>query len=435
MIFKRKKNDIKDNKTCCLKLNNMTTFTNLEQTPKKLSVTINNVELSFINSIRRIILAEIPTVGFHFDPTDVENNDIKFTKNTCALHNEFLGHRISLVPLHFDENEINDFEPSKYKFVLKKQNNTYETINVSTKDFDILDENNKKYPEEFHRKIFPHDLVSKDHILLTKLKANLYDEVSPPRGETVDLECFPSVNTAMKHARWSAVSNCSFGNTIDKALAEKQFEEHMQQFEDDIGRKASTEERAQQLKRFNTLEVFRCFKKNKYDEADTFDFTIESETRLRPSYLFFKACKILIEKVEKFQNNLKNNNEQVKISALTGVDNFYQVEVRHETFTLMNVLQGIIYNICFREGQASKNPIEYIGYYQPHPLDDVMVLKIKLREFDDVVLNKDYVAGLLIDYSSQIIQRLNALVKEWLTVAEKDMNNIKEVMDFKETLA
>ena len=408
----------------------MTTFTNLEQTSKKLSVTINNAELSFINSIRRIILAEIPTVGFHFDSSDVDNNDIKFNKNTCALHNEFLGHRISLVPLHFDENEINDFEPNKYKFVLRKQNNTYETINVTTKDFEILDENNKKYPKEFHEKIFPSDPVSKDHVLLTKLKANLYDETSPPKGEAIDLECYPSVNTAMKHARWSAVSNCSFGNTIDKELAQKQFEDHMKQFEG-----ASPEEREKQLKRFNTLEVFRCFKKNKYDEADTFDFTIETETRLRPSYLFFKACKILIEKVEKFQNNLKNNNEQVKITTLTGVHNFYQVEVKHETFTLMNVLQGIIYNICFREGKTSSNPIEYIGYYQPHPLDDVMVLKIKLKQFDDVVINKDYLAGLLVDYSSQIIQRLNALVKEWLVVTGNNMKDIKEVMDFQETLA
>ncbi len=413
----------------------MTTFTNLKQTSKKLSVTINNAELSFINSIRRIILAEIPTVGFHFDSSDVDNNDIKFNKNTCALHNEFLGHRISLVPLHFDENDINDFEPSKYKFVLKKQNNTYETINVTTKDFEIFDENNKKYPKELHEKVFPPDPVSKDHILLTKLKANLYDENSPPKGETVDLECFPSVNTAMKHARWSAVSNCSFGNTIDEALVEKQFEDHMKQFEEKLGRKATPDEKEKQLKRFNTLEVFRCFKKNKYDEADTFDFTIETETRLRPSYLFFKACKILIEKVERFQNNLKSNNDQVKISVLTGVDNFYQVEVKHETFTLMNVLQGIIYNICFREGKASNNPIEYIGYYQPHPLDDVMVLKIKLKQFDDVVINKGYLSGLLVDYSSQIIQRLNSLVKEWLAVTENNMKDIKEVMDFKETLA
>ena len=412
----------------------MTTFTNLEHSSKKLSVTINNTELSFVNSVRRVILSEIPTVGFYFDPVDIENNDIKIKKNTSALHNEFLGHRVSLVPLHFDENEVNEFEPKKYKFRLTKQNNTYETINVTTKDFEIVDENGKKYSQELHDKIFPSDPVSKDHILLNKLKANLYDDVSPPRGEMIDLECYPSINTAMKHARWSPVSNCCYGNAIDTESAEKQFEDNMKQYEEELGRRATKEEREQRLKRFNTLEVFRCFKKNKYDEADTFDFKIETETRLRPTYLFFKACKILIEKIEKFQNNLRNKNDTVKITPLTGVDNFYQVEVKHETYTLMNVLQSIIYNICFRETKASENPIEYIGYYQPHPLDDVMVLKLKLKEFDDVVINKDYVSGLLVDYSSEIVKRLKLFVGEWLNHTEKDMKDIKEVLEFKATL-
>lgn len=414
----------------------MTTFTNVEyQTPKRLSMTVNNSELCFINSIRRIILAEIPTIGFYFDPSDIENNDIKISKNTSALHNEFLSHRISLVPLHFDENEINDFEASQYVFKLKKQNNSYEIMNVTSGDFEIVDENGKRYSQEYHDKIFPSDPVTKDHILLTKLKANLYDEMSPPRGESLDIVCHPSVNIAMKHARWSPVSQCCFSNTVDETLASKTFEHHMRQFEDELGRQATVAEREKQLKRFNTLEVFRCFKKNKYEEADTFEFKIESESRLRPAYLFFKACKILIEKVETFQNNIKNNNDTVKIVALTGVDNFYQVEVKKETYTLMNVLQSMMYNISFRETKASQNPFEYIGYYQPHPLDDVMVLKIKLRAFDDIVLNKEYLAGLLVDYSGTIIQRLKLLVKEWLAVCEKDIKDVKEVIEFKETLA
>lgn len=414
----------------------MTTFTKLEhKTPSKLYMTINNTELSFINSIRRIILSEIPTVGFHFDTTDIEHNDIKIIKNTCALHNEFLGHRVSLVPLYFDENEINEFDPTKYKFILKKQNRTFETVSVTTGDFEIIDENNKKYPQEFHDKIFPRDPITKGHILLTKLKANLYDEVTPPRGETIELECYPSIGVGLKHARWSAVSQCSFGNTVDETMAEKAFEEHMKSYENELGRRATSEEREKQLTRFNSLDVFRCFKKNKYDEADTFDFKIESESGLRPTYLFFKACKILIEKVEKFQNNIKNKNDMVKISPLTGVDNFYQVEVRNETFTLMNVLQSIIYNICFRETKASANPIEYIGYYQPHPLDDVMVLKVKLRQFEDIVISKEYLSELLVDYSTIIIQRLQALLKEWLAVTEKDMKDIKEVLDYKSTLS
>lgn len=415
----------------------MVSFTNLEyQTPKRLSVTINNTDLCIVNAIRRIILAEIPTVGFYFDPSDTEHNDIKIKKNTCALHNEFLAHRISLVPLYFSENEINEFEADKYKFVLKKQNNTFETISVTSGDFEVFDNEGKKYPTEFVSKIFPKDPFTKDYILLTKLKANLYDEVSPPRGESIDIECFPSVNIAMKHARWGAVSQCCYNNTIDKELAEKTFEKVVRDFEDEIGRQATPQERHKELSRFNTLAIFRCFKKNKYDEADTFDFKIETECGLRPAYLFFKACKILIEKVDKFANNIKNKNEDaVKINQLTGVDDFYQVEVRSETFTLLNVLQSMIYNINFHEKKPTENPFEYIGYYQPHPLDDVMVIKIKMRKFDDVVLSSDYLASLLVENCNTIIVRLQSFLKEWLSLVGKDIKDVKEVVDFKDTLA
>jgi DNA-directed RNA polymerase subunit L len=415
----------------------MATFTNVKySTPKRLSMTINNVDLCVINAVRRIILAEIPTVGFYFEPTDTEHSDIKISKNTCALHNEFLAHRISLIPLYFDENEVNEFDPSKYKFVLKKQNNTYEMMKVTSGDFEIYDSEGVKYPSAVHDKIFPRDDITKDHILLTKLKANLYDEKSPPRGESLEIECMPSVDIAMKHARWSPVSQCSYGNTVDDELAAKTFETVLKKYETEIGRPASSQERALQLKRFNTLEVFRCFKKNKYDEANTFDFMIETETRLRPAYLFFKACKVLIEKVEKFSNNLRDKiEENVKIVKLTGVDDYYQVEVKHENYTLMNVIQSIIYNISFQETKASANPFEYVGYHQPHPLDDLMVLKLKLRHFDDVVLNNDYVSTLLIDYSSTIIVRLKQFVKEWLAVVGNDIKDVKEVIDFKETLA
>lgn len=415
----------------------MVTFTDLQyQTPKRLSVTINNADMCIVNAIRRIILSEIPTVGFYFDPTDIENNDIKIKKNTCALHNEFLAHRISLVPLNFDENEINDFDASKYKFVLKKQNQTYETINVTSGDFEVFNEKGQKFPSDVATHIFPKDPVTKDYILLTKLKANLYDEVSPPRGESVEIECFPSVNIAMKHARWSPVSQCSYNNTIDRDLAAKTFEAFLRNYEAEVGRQATPQEREKQQQRFNSLEVFRCFKKNKYDEADTFDFRIESETRLRPAYMFFKACKILIEKVDKFANNMKNKNvDAVKIIKLTGVDDFYQVEVRNETFTLLNVLQSMMYNIAFHETKSDNNPFEYLGYYQPHPLDDVMVIKIKLRQFEDTVLSADYLTTILVDYSNTIITRLNEFTKEWLNMVGKDLKDIKEVIDFKDTLA
>lgn len=415
----------------------MPTFTNVKfENSKKLSFTINDYELSVVNAVRRIILAEIPNVAFYFDPIDIDHNDIKIHKNTCALHNEFLAHRISLVPLCFNEDEVNEFDPSKFKFVLKKQNNGFEILNVTTRDFDILDENGAKYPESFKERILPKNNITKDYILLTKLKPNLYDEVSPPRGEGVDIECTPSLNVAQKHARWCPVSQCCFKNTIDDKAATERFEEVVQEMEALTGKSLSKEQREQKLQEFNTLEVFRCFKKNKYDEANSFDFKLESECGMRPGYLFFKAVKILIEKLSRLDENLtQNQTEIVKIVKLAGVDNYFQIEIRNEDYTLLNVLQNLMYNICFREKKASDNPLDYVGYHQPHPLDNAMVLKLKFKQFEDVSIDEAYLKRFMTEIITEIITRQRVFVKEWLELSENaKLNDIKEVRDFKDTL-
>lgn len=411
----------------------MATFTDLKfKGSNRLSFTINDADLSLVNAIRRIILAEVPSVAFSFDASDIEHTDIHINKNTCALHNEFLSHRLSLVPLYYNENEINAFEDNSFKFVLKKQNNTYESIEVTTKDFEIYDAKGNKLSDDIRERILPKNPITKDYILITKLKPNLHDEHTPPRGESIDIECIPTVANAMKHARWSHVSQCCYGNTIDQDAANAKFEELVAEQEKEQGRSLSKPERDILHKRFNTLEVYRCFKKNKYDEACCFDFKIESETASRPSYLFFKACKILMEKVERFAGNLKENtaNSPVNVSVLSGVPNFYQVVIKYENYTLLNVLQNNIYNMCMRQTPAQENPLEYIGYYQPHPLDDQMVLKLKFKHEQDTSVT--FVKDFLVSHCEHILSTINNFTKEWLAVTGKELKDIVEVSEFQQ---
>jgi DNA-directed RNA polymerase subunit L/uncharacterized protein YaaR (DUF327 family) len=415
----------------------MPTFSNIKTTSsQKISFTINDYELCIVNALRRIVLAEIPNVAFYFDPIDIDHNDIKINKNTCALHNEFLAHRISLVPLCFSENEISEFDASKFKFILKKQNTTFEPLEVTTKDFDIVDENGKKYPESLKERVLPKNLITGDYILITKLKPNLYDDASPPRGEAIDIECFPTVNIAQKHCRWCPVSQCCFTNTIDQQVSNEHFEELVSTLETSLGRKLTKEEKTQKMIEFNSLEVYRCFKKNKYDEANSFDFKIESECNLRPAYLFFKAIQILIQKLINLNENIvQKKGENVKIVQLSGVDNYFQIEIRKEDYTLLNVLQNMIYNICFREKKSSENPLEYIGYYQPHPLDDCMVLKLKFKDFKDETINEQYIVKFMGEMIEEIIKRQRNFATEWLQVPDNlYLKSIKDVQMFNDTL-
>ena len=74
---------------------------------------LENVSVALANSIRRAILSEVPTISFddmpnkHFDFMNKKyDKSIKIVNNQSPLHNEFLAHRISLIPLHLNNHKI-----------------------------------------------------------------------------------------------------------------------------------------------------------------------------------------------------------------------------------------------------------------------------------------------------------------------------------------
>ena len=59
---------------------------------EELQFTLSGVNVSIANSLRRILLSEIPTVVFRTSPND--KNKCTITANTCGLNNEIIKHRI-----------------------------------------------------------------------------------------------------------------------------------------------------------------------------------------------------------------------------------------------------------------------------------------------------------------------------------------------------
>ena len=382
-------------------------FFNLEKINdgKFIKFNIKNMDIAFVNSIRRIILSEIPNVGFNFDIHNITNSDIIINKNTCALHNEFLAHRISLIPIFIDDSEIVNFNPKKYKFIIKKKNNTANIINITTQDFEIYDENNKKYPDSIREYLFPKNPITNDYILITKIKPNLYDLQN---GEEIDIEAFASKDIAKTHSRWCPVSQCSFGNVIDIESANEAFLIKVSKTESETGKKL-TEEKIQSMRQqFNTLDAYRYYIKNMYDEPSEVEFMIETECRLTPQYIFGQSIDILKNKLLQFIEKL---DKDIQIQPIPNVENFFELYIKDESYTLLNVLQSLIYNFNLRQTESSI--LEFIGYYSSHPLDNVMILKIKfvkfLKEKDTIQFLKNF----LEENVKKIIEQLENYHTEW----------------------
>ena len=85
-------------------------ISNIKKNNNKLEFTVSNLNRALVNALRRIIISEIPTIAFQ--TCQSEESDVKIIKNTSALHNEFILHRIGLIPVHlnvtetFDKNKI-----------------------------------------------------------------------------------------------------------------------------------------------------------------------------------------------------------------------------------------------------------------------------------------------------------------------------------------
>lgn len=372
---------------------------------KKLTFDIHNVDLAFVNAFRRIILSEIPNVAVGYDVTSHENKDVIIRKNSCALHNEFLAHRISLIPLCFDESEIAEFDPEKFIFKLQKKNTSANIIEVTSGDIEIYDEKGVKYDATFHKKIFPVDDVTKDHILLTKLKPNLYNL---QEGEELDIEFKAQIGTAIQHSRWSPVCLCTYSNIVDTDAADKAFAEKIKKMENDSGKELLDKQKTELRREFDTLDAYRHFYKNQFEEPNMFTFAVQTMCNMTPISLLRQSIQVLIDKLKTFKENLENK-EVIVITPHHSFNNFFEVQISNETHTLLNVLQSMIFNKNMRLSKSQH--LEYIGYFQPHPLDNVMQLKLKFHKEVDATV--DYVIQFLRENVDSIIDDILVIQNQW----------------------
>jgi len=339
---------------------------------------IQDVPLEIVNALRRVIISELNNVAVHFDPYNNDESDIKFIENTSCLHNEFLGHRLSLIPLHFDEKEVDQFQKEKYLFEINVHNKTHDDLEVTTNDIRIKDENGNEYPEEFHKKIFPVSSITKDPILIVILNPNHYNL---DMGEKLNVQFRASIGKALKHARYSPVSTCTYFNVIDdekvKIAKEKYIEEKQKELDDKNEKLLSKEDIDLLKKRFDVHDAYRYFQTNEYDEPNAFEFTLESECRLSHKYLVSKAIDVLIDKMDNILEKRRH-----KISNIGS--NAYSILIKGEQHTLGNLIQGIFYNNYIRPFLDKKDKkdqlLTYIGYYLVHPLSEEILFKMNFSD-------------------------------------------------------
>ena len=327
------------------------------------SFLITNVDLAIVNSIRRVLLSEIPVVGFYGE----DEPTIKIPFNSGPLHNEFMIHRIGLIPIHVSEAITDTYEDDDYSFELNIKNKTNEITNITTEHF-IGTYKGKDLTKKEMEALFPPNKTTKSHILITRLRP----------GEQIHIIATAIKRTGKLNAAFSPVSLANFF-----------FMESDKETKDNI------------------LDKQRNYIKNEYGDPISINFQIESINGLSYKYLFKKAIDIIIEKLENLM--LKLNEDAIYIEAVPSCANSYNFQIDDEDDTLGNIIQSLLHNKYIRDEHKYKSyNCSYVGYICPHPLINRLIVRFSLST-DDTQIYKQF----FIDNCKEIIKIMEDLRVEW----------------------
>jgi DNA-directed RNA polymerase subunit L len=171
-------------------------------------------------------------------------------------------------------------------------------------------------------------------------------------------------------------------------------------------------------------DAHRCFLLNEHGEPSTFEFVMEVETRQRPRCIVFRGLRVLYDKLHVMHSALTGqpDTEKMDTASYPNMDDFHHITVRGEDHTIGNLLQSMMYKLWVRDG-GSKD-VSFIGYHQPHPLEDHIVFKIKcVQPRDDVRLR--FAEG-----TAWVMDRLHEVMLAWTHESGLDKAGVVEVNEW-----
>ena len=291
-------------------------LTNIEiksKTKEELVFDITGVDPTLVNTLRRIMIAEIPTMAIE---------TVIINQNTSIIPDEVLAHRLGLIPIladadDFEEKKENeDFnEKNCIKFTLnvkceKNKNGIINNEQIFSRDLNLEflgDQKNKFYDNK--TKKYTIGLVN-DDIYLNKLAP----------GMEIDLVCYCVKGIGRTHAKWSPECTAYYKllNKINiiKEISGNDAEELKQLCPKGVfivNKKGNAE--VGNIRECTSCR--ECIRQDKFKDfielgkiADHYEFHIESVGMYTPESIFFRAINVLKNKIKIWHELLKEKSKK-----------------------------------------------------------------------------------------------------------------------------
>ena len=328
---------------------------------RRLIFEVEGIDLATANGLRRAMLADVQVPAVRFSPTSSDNPDVHFVVNTSGLHNEILGQRLSLIPVHFNAAQVDTFHRDDYKFSVHVSNTGKEARDVTTDDVKVLSARGVVQPAALHHQLFPRDAITGDGVIITRLKP----------GEELHVETWATMGSAREYgAGFCPVSVSAFGAVVDEGLAVEELAKR------EAALRASHEERslpppsdqalADMRADFAALDRQRCFRRDRWGEPTRVAFRVESTCGLSCQEIALRALNVLSVRAGAIAGGAQD--ARVRRAENGG----FSITVPDADHTDGNLLQSHMYDVHV-EGDGK---LTYVGYHVPHPLEGCVNLRV-----------------------------------------------------------
>jgi len=303
------------------------TISNVEVTDDTVKFTLSKTDASMANALRRVMMAEVPTMAI---------DKVEFLQNTTVLHDDFIAHRLGLVPLvsskagfdvdNQDENQ-RDYQFNRDCSCQGYCPNCTAVFELNVKCDGDLEEykvtTNDLKPEYAGSKC---EIACEpgEEVLLVKMR----------KGQHLKLRALAQKGIGKEHAKWNPTATTVFSyeplvelnRKVYATLSAEQRDTYVNACSHKLMKPYAEEERPYAC--VETDEASACMvcldcegQAREYhnlvkvsEKKQLFNFVVESTGSLRPELIVLRSIEVLRRKLKDVRANLRNAEEVMEES-------------------------------------------------------------------------------------------------------------------------
>ena len=328
----------------------------------ELRFTIDKINVSLANALRRIILSDVPTLVFRTAPHAESKSSI--TVNTSRIHNQILNQRLSCIPIHVSDQT---FEFQDYAVEINVAADGSEIRYITTKDFKMKNKTTGKYLTDVKcREIFKQNEITGDYIEFARLlpKMSEYGE-----GEQLTMTCDLDIGTAKEDGAFNVVCTCAYSMTMDPAKVDEAWRIKEAEIVKEGIAAIGSEEMKAQRKNWSLLDAQR------HTKDDSFDFVVETVGVYTNADIVSKAAQIMINKCTQFIRDIESGENHI-IPTVSTIQNGFDIELKGEDYTLGKVIEFFLHDKHYAEDQT----VTYCAFRKIHPHNPDSMIRVGFAE-------------------------------------------------------